>query len=254
MIACEPALTSPEKVRRMFQHAGVQICSLGTGIRFDQIVSPPVIGRVISDTERSVREAKGMVDLAVQLECPYVRVFGFELPEGERRVSGMGRVVERLVKAADYCRNSGVKLAIENGGSFPKAVDLAEIIDSVGSAMVVASYCPAVAAMSGEDVAAGVNVLGEKLALVKLKDMRGGKPVVLGEGELRCRETVRELQRVGYEGWLVHEFDRAWLPDIDGASTVDVDSTMRRSSAALFDWLGNPGAMGARTVARATGV
>lgn len=248
MIACEPALTSPGKVRQMFQQAGVQICSLGTGIRYDQVVSPPVLGRVISDTEKSVRETKGMVDLAVQLECPFVRVFAFELPEGEARKGGMARVVERLVKAADYCRNSGVKLAIENGGSFPKAVDLAEIIDKVGSEMLVASYCPAVAAMAGEDVTAGANVLGDRLAIVKLKDLRGGRPVALGQGELRCQETVSGLQRAGFDGWLVYEFDRAWL----GSDGGDVENVLTTSCATMLGWLG--GAKASRGVSGAARV
>ncbi|HYF15171.1 MAG TPA: sugar phosphate isomerase/epimerase family protein [Phycisphaerales bacterium] len=232
--ACDPALTDAAKVRAIFDRAGVDLCSLATGIRYDEAITPPVIGRIISDTEKSVRETRGMVELAVQLECPYVRVFGFELPEGEPRKAGLARIVDRLKKAADHCRNSGVKLALENGGTFPRSADLAEIIDAVNNPLLVASYSVAIARAAGEDAAAGVNVLGDRLALVKVKDLRGGSPVALGEGDLDCRAGIEALARAGYKGWLVYEFDQAWLP----VHAADLDSIMQRSCAKMFEWSG----------------
>ena len=232
--ACDPALTAPAKVRGLFRPAGLELCSLATDVRFDQAVTPPVIGRVISDTERSVRQAKSAIDLAVELECLFVRVFGFELPEGERRKNGVARIVERLTKAADHCRNAGVTLVLENGGSFSKAADLAEILDAVDSPLLRAAYAPAVAALAGESPAAGINVLGERLAMVKLKDMRGTTPVALGEGDLRCRETCEALHNAGFAGWVVYEFDHAWL----GGGHADVSDVLARSARTLFSWRG----------------
>jgi sugar phosphate isomerase/epimerase len=242
--ACDPALTAANKVRAIFDKAGMQICSLATGIRYDEIISPPIIGNVISDTERSVRETKGMVDLALALECAYVRVFAFELPEGETRKSGMARIVDRLKKSTDYCRNSGVKLMLENGGTFNTAVDLAEIIDAVGSPLLTASYSAPVAAMAGESVANGINVLGERLVNVKVKDMHDGKPVVLGTGDLNVRDTFAALVRSGYTGWITYEFDRAWLPT---AANVDVSAILTSSAKSMYEWSGGKRALvGAR--------
>lgn len=237
--ACDPALTAATKVRAMFDKAGMQICSLATGIRYDEIISPPVIGNVISDTERSVRETKGMVDLALALECPYVRVFAFELPEGESRKSGMARIVDRLKKSADYCRNSGVKLTIENGGTFNTAVDLAEIIDAVGSPLLTATYSVPVAAMAGENIINGINVLGERLINVKVKDLKlekdGGKPVALGTGDLHVRDAFAALAKANYAGWITYEFDRAWLPT---AANIDVASILTQSAKTMYEWSG----------------
>lgn len=242
--ACDPALTAASKVRSMFDKAGMQICSLATGIRYDEIISPPIIGNVISDTERSIRETKGMVDLALALECASVRVFAFELPEGESRKNGMARIVDRLKKATDYCRNSGVKLALENGGTFNTAVDLAEIIDAVGSPLLTASYCPAVAAMAGENIANGINVLGERLVNVKVKDLSDGKPVALGTGDLKVQDTFAALAKSGYTGWVTYEFDRAWLPT---AANVDVSAILTSSAKSMYEWNGGKRALvGAR--------
>ncbi len=237
--ACDPALTAATKVRAIFDKAGMQICSLATGIRYDEVISPPIIGNVISDTERSVRETKGMADLALALECAYVRVFAFELPEGETRKSGMARIVDRLKKSTDYCRNSGVKLMLENGGTFNTAVDLAEIIDAVGSPLLTASYSAPVAAMAGENIANGINVLGERLVNVKVKDMKldrdGGKPVALGTGDLNVRDTFAALAKSGYTGWITYEFDRAWLPT---AANVDAAGILAQSAKTMYEWTG----------------
>ena len=234
--ACEPGLTDPAKIRSGFDRAGVAIASLGSSLRYDQKFGPPVIASVLHDVDKSVRETKAIVDLAVQLECPLVRVFAFELPDGERRASGLGRVVDRLKKAADHCRNSGVRLMLENGGSFPTATDLAEILDAVDSPMLAACYSPAVARMGGETAADGMNVLGERCVCVKVKDLKGGKPVALGDGELHCRESVEALTRAAFTGWIVHEFDRVWLGN--GEEGADIDGVMAASAERLFTWIG----------------
>jgi sugar phosphate isomerase/epimerase len=254
--AGDPALSAPAKVRAIFDEAGVAICSLATPARFDRRVTPSVIGHVISETEHGVPLTRGCIDMAIALECPFVRVFGYELPEGETRASGVKRVSERLQRAADYCRNSGVRLLLENGGSFSRATDIAELLDRVDDKLVQAAYSPAIAQASGEDPAAGINVLGGRLQSVKLRDMSGGKPVALGTGELACESVVRQLRKVNFQGWVVYEFDRAWLAapknvarlltstkdvtasDLGAGSTVDVDTILAQSSRTLFGWIG----------------
>lgn len=243
-MACDPALTAAAKVRGLFDKAGVAICSVGTSIRYDEPIDPPLLGRVISDTERSVRETKGMVNLAVQIECPLVRVFAFELPEGEARKRGVARIVERLCKAADYCRNSGVALMLENGGSFPRSADVAEILDRVDSPLLRACYSMPVGAAAGERPEEAINVLGDRLVCVKVKDLRGATPVALGNGDLKARASVEALARAGYGGWIVYEFDRAWLKGAE----ADVPTVLAASSRALFDWIGLAGARAVASV------
>lgn len=230
--ACDPALTAAAKVRALTRRMGTEVCSLGTSIRYDAIISPPVVGHLF-DQETSIRETKGAIDLAVQLECPLVRVFGFELNGHETRKNGIARIARRLIQAADACRNNGVRLALENGGTFSRAVDIAEILDAVSSPLVCAAYCPAAARRAGESPADGINVLADHLALVKLKDFKGGAPCHLGEGEMRCRESVEALARAGYEGWVVYEYDRMWFPNAG-----DTSAALAHAAKTLFGWCG----------------
>ncbi len=216
--APDPCLTSFPKIRAMLLDAGLELATLATSVRYDARISPPVVGRMIGDPERSVRETKRLIEVATQIESPFVRVFGFELHGKESRRSGLRRIVDRLAKSADCAHNTGVRLLLENGGSFPTAEDLAEIIDRVANPMLAAAYSPSVAQAVGEDPITGIDSLDGMLESVKLKDFDGTKPVPIGEGEMRCQDTVEHLARTGYGGWVVIEWDRLWL---DGLATAD---------------------------------
>ena len=234
-LLCEPCLTGPTKIRDLFEDEGVRPAALATSIRYDAPVVPPILGRVFGDFEKPVRQTKQMVEVATSIEAPYVRVFPFELPEGESRRSGVRRIVERLTLAATTARHTGVRLLLENGGSFPLAEDLVELIDRVGGPLVAAAYCPAVAHAAGEDPVAGVRVLGSRLESVKLRDCDGPTPVPLGAGSIPNRPVVEELERLGYEGWCTIEWDRLWLPKLDPPEHV-----LERSLAAFYSWITPP--------------
>lgn len=216
----DPCLTSFPKIRGLLAESGIEPACLATSIRFDAPVRPPVVGRLSGQLEHCVRQTKRMIEVAAQIECPFVRVFGYELQPRESRRAGMRRVVERMQLAAACARNTGVRLLIENGGSFPTAEDLSEIIDRTASPLVEAAYNPAVAQAVGEDPLAGVSMLGRRLESVKIKDFDGTRAVRVGAGEMRCQETVAALGETGYAGWIVVEWDRLWLDGLDEAERV----------------------------------
>lgn len=218
--ACDPALTSPEKVRRLFVGAGVQVCSIATSVAFDEQIKPPVLGLVLSDTEVAVRAAKRAVDLAAALECPLVRVFGFELTSREKRAKGVRRIADRLKMVADHADRTGVRLALENGGTFASAADLAEVLDVVDSPLVGAFYNVAAASAAGERPWHGINVLGSRVLAVRVKDLKDGRPVALGTGTVPCHEAIEVLSANDFEGPVVFEWDRAWLADLETAEKV----------------------------------
>jgi sugar phosphate isomerase/epimerase len=238
--ACDPALTSPSKVSRTLRDAGLTACCVATSVRFDDPVTPPIVGRIFADTEKSVREAKFAIDLASEIGSPYVRVFGFEIASGLNARSIEPMIVDRLYKVADHARHRDVKIVLENGGSFSSASSIMGLIDRVGSPLLGAAYNAAVAERAGESATEGFGALGERLWLVKLKDFRGTMACSLGQGDMRCHEAVRTLMSIGYAGWVVYEYDRAWLSDRGagegGASSDDPSDTIRESIETLCRW------------------
>ncbi len=243
-LACDPCKTGPSKIRDLFEDAGVAPLCLASSIRYDKPVWPPIVGHMISDTERPVRQTKSLVEVAAQCEVEAVRVFAFELAPGEKREKGIKRVLGRLEMALSTCRNTGVKLILENAGSFPLGEDIGEIIERAGSPLLYAAYNPAVAQASGEDPIEGARLLGARLWSVKLSDYRQGAPVTLGEGDLGAERVVTELAQMGFPGWLVYEWPRLWLRELDEPTDI-----LTNACEKMYRWIGaaTPSPAGVRT-------
>ena len=219
--ACDPALTAPAKVRRLFGADGAEIAGLGSSARFDEpLFPPPPLGFALGDDERQVREAKPVVELAQHLNAPVVRVFGFEGRATESHKSLRKRVVRRLKKLVDHTRHTNVTLALENGGSFSKASQVMEVVSEINSPLLRVSYSLNAARQAGENPADGLKTIGSALVQARVKDHVDGEPVPLGEGELGAEAFVRALSTSGFSGWLVYEWDAAWLPWIAPAEDV----------------------------------
>lgn len=233
-IACDPALTGAEKVRRLFRDHGVEISCLATSVGFDEPIRPAVLGYALGDTEGTIRQAKAAIDLAAQIECPLVRVFGFEMPENERYQSAFQRIRDRLALAVDGARHCGVKVVLENGGSFARASDLMNLIEDVGQPLLGAAYSVPVAWSVGEDPVAGLATLGDRVLSVKLRDLDAKRRFcVPGEGQVPCERAVRELVRTGSRAWVTFEWDRLWMPSLESPERV-LPEALRR----MYAWAG----------------
>lgn len=232
--ACEPALTEASKVRSMFDKAGVEIACLATSLRFDEPVGDPFL-HIFGDNDKPIRAAKSVIDLAGQVECPLVRVFAFETFGSESRSNAVRRIAEKLKLAAAAARNTGVRLILENGGSFATAADLAELLDLVDSPHMGAAYSVATASRAGEGPRDGINVLGDRLALVRMSDWQGTKACALGQGDIPNAQAVSALFTAGYRGWLSYEWPAAWTH-----ASGDVASMLGNAAKALFQWMGSP--------------
>lgn len=232
--ACDPALTDASKARSMFDKAGVEIACLATSIRYDEPVADPFL-HILGDRDKTTLETKSAINLASQLECPFVRVFGFEVFGNEPRARAVRRIAGRLQLAAAAARNTGVRLVLENGGSFSTAADLAEILDMVESPFLAAAYSVSTAWMAGERPAHGLNVLRDRLANVKVSDWKGTAPCALGKGDVPNAEAVEALGAAGYTGWLTYENPKAWV-----SSPAAPEAILAESARTMFGWIGNP--------------
>ncbi len=238
-LACDPALTDPDKTRRLAVEAGLAIPCLATSARFDAPITPPVVGLVLGDPMRQVRLAQREVERADSLGCAFVRVFGFEAPKRERVESCMGRIAPRLRAVADSGRARGVRIVVENGGSFHTASDLMDLIDRVGHPMLGAAYSVAVGHAAGEQPRDAIRTLGDRLWIARVKDLAGGQPCALGRGDVPCRAAVDALSEESFGGWLVYEWDRLWLPGLDPA-----EQALHAADETLHKWIGATRAAG----------
>ncbi|MDQ7014033.1 MAG: sugar phosphate isomerase/epimerase family protein [Planctomycetota bacterium] len=230
--ACDPALTDSTKVRRLAIESGTHVMCLGTSLRFDAPVWPPVMGRAMPGHDRNLEDAKRFIALANDMECPHLRVFGFDSPKGEKRSRTVARVVERLQELLAVASKHRVTLALENGGAFSHAAQVAEVLDECDSPWLGAAYNITVGARDGDHVEEAIDLLGERLVTVKLKDMQGTQPVEIGHGEMPLERGVKHLARLDYPGWLVVEWMKHWRPEL-----AEPEGVLRRALETVETWV-----------------
>lgn len=231
-VASDPMGVSPEALHDLFEDAGVDPVCLSTALRFDEAVWPPVMGHLFADAEVGVADTKAVVEQAAGAGVPFVRVFGHQLPGGEPRAWGLRRVSERLSLAAQTARNTGVRVLIENSGSFASARELRELHDLVASPFLGMSYSVLAAVQAGDCPISEIDGLLSGLRVVKLADTgEDGRPVPLGEGRLPISKLMAKLVAVGYQGWVVYEYPRLWRPELG-----DTRAELEQAAERLFAW------------------
>lgn len=221
--ANDPGLTHDQKVVSAIRRHGLELPGLASGLRFDHAIDPPVLGHLLPSRWSDVNEAFSFVELTSRLGAGYVRVFPFEIPSVppfQTRAGTIRRIIDRLRRVCDHCRHRDVTVVIENGGDFATAADLLEIMARVGSPYLRACYDLLAATQVGEDPADGMAELGPRLAVARLRDRTADIPAPLGTGDLPAESFVKTLVGTGFDGWLVYEWERAWIDTLEPAEDI----------------------------------
>jgi sugar phosphate isomerase/epimerase len=223
-------LSDPAKVRQSFHNAGVEIACLSSSVAFH--------GQKRAD-EQSADELIQFIDTARVLDCRIVKIgdahvrpkpgpLGWALglltlsppSRGASRADVATDFARWLAPVADYAASQGVMIVIENLLSFRNAKELWLILEMVNHPSVAACWDVLNAALIGETPAVSVPVLNSRIQYVQVKDATlsplGATYVKLGEGNARVQDLLKRLQGIGYDGWICFEWEKAWLPSIQG--------------------------------------
>lgn len=240
VIPSDPRVMEPSSISQLFDDAGVVPLALATSVKFDKPINPPVIGRMFVNEEAGVADAKSYVDLADRAGIKFVRVYGYHLPAAEPRTWSMRRVSERLKLAAQTCRNTDVRMQIENAGSFARGSDLLELLELVNSQWLGASFNVLASHQADEDPIEGLRLLKNHISCVKITDIdQDGNPVMLGQGVLPVRQIISTLREMNYTGWIVYEYPALWRPDL----AISADAALKHAADLLYEWIQAPAAM-----------
>ena len=172
-------------------------------------------------------EGRRFIDLAHRLRCPYVRVFGDQVPAGEQKAVTVARVIDGLRTLGEHARGSGVGVLIESHGDFTDSPTLLELLKGAAMDNVALVWDAHHTFVSGKEPPAKTyETLAPYVRHTHLKDSRpipsraegpegdGVRYVLTGEGTVPVRETVRLLVRGGYKGYYGFEWEKGWHPEI----------------------------------------
>ena len=209
-----PALIRANRKRlaSLFGPGRPAIVGLGTSVRFS--MSDDAV------REQNERELREYIDLASDLRIPMLRIFGGRLSDGDSIDRAISRVAESFNRCAPYAAAAGITLGLETHDDFCRSVAVADVLRHVPSPAVGALWDTHHPYRMGESVAVVWTNLSNRLLHVHLKDARrrGDEDwdlVLLGQGEVPCREILRALAMRGYDGWVVAEWEKKWHPQIE---------------------------------------
>ncbi len=209
--------TSASVVRRVIEatHArGLSVPALDSSCR---LVHADAAGR-----SAAVREGEFMVDLAIKLGAPAVRVFGGPLPDGVSLSEALAPAAEVLSGIARYAAAHDIQILLETH-------DLAWSRSANAVALTATAEVPSVGILydvlhpcrMGETVEQTLSTLGRHVELVHVKD--GHRPpdgsevwplCALGEGDVPLDRILATLRAQGYDGWYTFEWEKRWHPEL----------------------------------------
>jgi len=210
-----PSNLSAERRREMkavLQQHNLRIIGLGLSTRFS---SPDPAERMAN-----IEELRRYLELANDLDVPMVRTFGGNVAEGQTLDQTIDWVAQGLLGGVSTAEAQGVTIVLETHDAFCRGAEVARVLAQVNSPYVAAVWDIHHPYRMGESIEQTWDLIGTRVKHVHIKD--GIKQadgswqlVLLGEGELPCRETINLLYEKGYRGYLSAEWEKKWHPEIE---------------------------------------
>lgn len=204
-------------------------------VKVSSIGSP--IGKIgiKEDFEEHFDKFKRVVEISKALDTPYIRMFSFFIPEGEKPENYRQEVLSRLKKLVNYARHEGVILLHENekdiyGDTAQRCLDIMNQLncDNFKAVFDFANF-----------VQVGENTLNAYMALrpfieyVHIKDAIGRDVVPAGMGDGNVKEILAFLQLNNYGGYLSLE---PHLSGFEGFSSLEKGDSEKPFSDGKFSW------------------
>jgi len=164
-------------------------------------------------------DAKRFIDLAEQLECPFVRVFPDDLPPDQTVEQTLDLIISGLITLGEYAKGSNVSILLESHGKVVYKDMLLKIMAGANHPKVGLIWdffnMWVVTKESPKEV---FDTLGKYIKHVHIKDANlvDGKPAycLIGQGVAPLREAMDSLKRSNYKGYYSFEWEKKWHPEI----------------------------------------
>ena len=198
---------TPDEIRTQIkprlESAGIGVSSLG---------SP--IGKVFVDDEagfeKQLEQLETLCWICKMLNCKYIRMFSFYIPEGKNPADYREVVIEKLKKYAAIAEKHGIILIHENEKDIygDIAVRCKDVLDAVDSPCFKAVFDFANFVQCGEDTLKCWELLKDQVVYIHIKDAvpDDNENVLCGTGTGNIAQILKQaIREEGYTGFLTLE-------------------------------------------------
>lgn len=200
------------RTRENLESAGLEVACVDTSVRF---TSPDP-----DERDRQLESARTYLRIASELRAPYIRVFGGPIPTDQDAAETTKLIADGLERAATAAEEFDVTVLLETHDTFSTGAQVAELLSNGMPDRFAILWDFLHSYRSGEDFTETYRILGDKVRHVHLKDSAEFSPTgfdlkLMGQGRLPVREFVAFLTKVGYDGYVSFEWEKAWHPEIE---------------------------------------
>ena len=196
---------------RMIKDNDIKIINLGSSVNLHFAQE--------EKRKSNLDDAKRFIDLAEQLECPFVRVFPDDLPPDQTVEQTLDLIISGLITLGEYAKGSNVSILLESHGKVVYKDMLLKIMAGANHPKVGLIWdffnMWVVTKESPREV---FDTLGKFIKHVHIKDANlvDGKPAycLIGQGVAPLREAMDSLKRSNYKGYYSFEWEKKWHPEI----------------------------------------
>jgi sugar phosphate isomerase/epimerase len=185
--------------RRRFADAGVAVCCVS---------SSGVVAKANLD------HVKSHAELAGDLGCPLVRVFGGNLPEDVPRIEAVAKAAETLRAFGDAAQAAGTSIVLETHDAFSTGAQVAELMAATNHPAVFSLWDLHHPYRQGETPEETYRHIGPSVRHVHVKDGKDGTYTLLGEGNIPIFPMLDLVLDGGYARPISLEWEKRWKRDI----------------------------------------
>ena len=165
-------------------------------------------------------DAKKFIDLANQVNCPYVRVFPNKLPKEQEKNFTLELISKGLLDLGEYAKGSPVTVLMETHGDVVEIASLKKIMEAADhphTGLVWDMFN--MWSVTKEPHEQAYQQLKKYIRHTHIKDAKfnDGKAqyVLLGKGETPIFDAIDILMKDDYAGYYSFEWEKLWHPEID---------------------------------------
>ena len=171
------------------------------------------------ERKKNLDEAKRFIDLAQELNCPYIRVFPNNFSKEQTKEATIQLIIDGLKELGDYAKDKNVMVLMETHGDFTHTEDLEKIMQSAAGTHVGLVWdVTNMWVITKEPPAEVYQKLKPYIHHTHIKDAKlvDGQPhyVLMGKGEVPIFEAIDVLSKDGYKGYYSFEWEKLWHPEI----------------------------------------
>lgn len=207
------SINEAREIKKQLDESGIQLSSVG---------SPIGKIKITDDFAPHMELYKHTVEIAHEMETPYIRMFSFFMPEHESYDPYRGKVMDQLGQFVDYAKASNIILLHENEKDIygDVADRCLELMKKFYGEHFKAVFDFANFVQCKQDTLSAYEMLKPYIAYIHIKDAlwSDGSVVPAGHGDGNVEKILKMLKDSGYQGFLSLE---PHLADFAGFSSLE---------------------------------